>query len=126
MLIVGSVSRAALRSDATNTARRLGDVAGIEPAMRSLVQMKSAPCATSISARNDTRPTAMRQYRLRYHGLVPLYISGLVAGAPHGEDDGRIRRVLFDLFPQALDERVHASHGHERLVLPDAGEERLA
>jgi len=67
----------------------------------------------------------MRQYRLRYHGLVPLYIRGLVAGAPHGEDDGRVRRILFDLFPQALDERVHASHGDERLVLPDAGEERL-
>src|SRR5258705_7590797 len=94
--------------------------------MRSLVQMKSAPCATSISARNDTRPTAMRQYRLRYHGLVPLYIRGLVAGAPDGEYDRGIRRVLFDLLTQALDQRVHASHGHERLVLPDAGEKRLA
>ena len=57
----GSVSSAALRSEATSTASRRGDVAGIEPAMRSLVQMNSAPCATSISARNATRPTAMRQ-----------------------------------------------------------------
>ena len=38
------------------TARRRGDRAGIEPAVRSTIQTKSALCAASISARNAKRP----------------------------------------------------------------------
>src|SRR6266850_1232847 len=156
MSIAGSVSSAAVRSDATSTARRRGEVAGIEPAMRSLVQMKSAPCAMSISARNATRPIAMRQYRLRYQswlsldslcslgtgGASPLDslrslgmtrgtgvasdIGCLVARTPHGEDHGGIGGVLLDLLPQPLDQRVDAAHGDERLILPDPAEQRFA
>jgi len=39
----------------------------------------------------------------------------LVAGSPHGENDGRIRRVLLDLLPQPLEQRVDAADVHERL-----------
>src|SRR5712691_2438276 len=94
--------------------------------------MKSAPCAPSISARNATRPTAMRQYRLRYQVvLAPSRVEGsdigcLVARTPHGEDHFRLRRILFDLLPQPLDQRVHAADGDKRLVLPDTGQKRLA
>src|SRR5262245_48062736 len=93
--------------------------------------MNSAPCATSISARKATRPTAIRQYRLRYHAvLVPsavegLNISCLVSRAPHRENHFRLRRIPLGLFPQPLDQGVHAAHGDERLILPDPTEERL-
>src|SRR4051812_8680521 len=104
MSMVGSVLSAELRSEATSTASRRGEVAGIEPAIRSLVQMKSAPCATSMSARNATRPTAMRQYRLRYQVGRMLDIGGFVPGAPHGEDDRRLRRIGLDFLPEPLDQ----------------------
>src|SRR5215470_765516 len=111
MSIVGSASSAALRSDATRTARRRGEVAGIEPAMRSLVQMKSAPWATSMRARNAMRPTAMRQKRLRYqltdNARPESDIRRLVPCAPYCEDHDRIGRVALDLLSQTLDQRVH-------------------
>src|SRR5262247_4032802 len=93
--------------------------------------MNSAPCATSMSARKATSPTAMRQYRLRYHTvLVPSEVEGLnicclISRAPHGKNHFRLRRVPLDLFPQPLDQGVHAANGDERLVLPDPAEERL-
>src|SRR5262245_44036019 len=86
--------------------------------------MKSAPCATSISARKATRPTAMRQYRLRYQTV--LDICRLISRAPHGKNHFRFPRVLLDLFPEPLDQRIHAAHGDEGLILPDPAEERLA
>src|SRR4051812_33399234 len=122
MSMVGSVLRAELRSDATSTASRRGEVAGIEPAMRSLVQMNSAPCATSIRARNATRPTAMRQYRLRYQVGRMLDVGRFVAGAPYREDHRRLRRALLDLLAEPLDEGVDAAHGDEGLILPDSAQ----
>ena len=51
-----SRASAAPTSDATRTASRRGERAGIEPAIRSVIQRKSAPSAASISARNAKSP----------------------------------------------------------------------
>ena len=37
-----------------------------------------------------------------------------------------LRRILFDLLPQPLDQRVDAADGDKRLILPHAAEERFA
>src|SRR5258707_4742348 len=92
--------------------------------MRSVIQRNSAPCAASMSARNAKRPSAMRQYRLWYQRGSD--ICRLVAGAPDGENHRRFRGVVFDLFPDALDQRVDAADGDERIVFPDLAEQRLA
>src|SRR5689334_18004921 len=132
-------------SEDTSSARRCGLLAGIEPAIVSVIQRKSAPWATSIKARNAMSPSPMRQYRLRYQrGLVPsaeglllsgvsdpgeveaLDICGLVATTPDGEDHRRLRGVLFDLLPEPLDESVYAARGDEGFVLPDLAEQRVA
>src|SRR5262245_32340746 len=110
---------AAPTSDATSTARRRGDRAGNEPAIVSVIQRKSPASATSISARNATRPSAMRQYRLRYQdGEEPLDIGGFVPGTPDGQDHRGVSRIGFDLLAKPFDQRIDASHGDERLVLP--------
>src|SRR5262245_36725029 len=120
---LGSRASAAPRSDATMTASRRGERAGTDPAIRSVIQRKNSPCAASISARNATSPSAIRQYRLRYH--TSSDIGRLVPAAPDGQDDRRIRGVLFDLLSQALHERVDAAHGDERRFLPRPAEKRV-
>src|SRR5688500_10143311 len=128
----GSSASAALISDATRSANRCGLRAGIDPAMRSVVQRKRAPWETSIRAMNATSPSPIRQYRLRYQRGPALSdvegpalsdvegsdIGGLIARAPHCQDDGRIGRVGFNLLPKPFDERVHAAHCDECLVFP--------
>src|SRR5687767_3891492 len=95
-----SRARAAPTSDATRTASRRGERAGIEPAIRSVIQRKSAPSAASISARNAKSPRATRQYRLRYHRLGN--IGCLVSGAPDGQDDLRLAGIGFHLLAEPL------------------------
>src|SRR6187401_1339386 len=116
--------RAVPRSEATSAASRLGERAGIEPAMRSVIQRKTLPSAASMMARKAMSPNAMRQYRLRYQR--GLDICRFIACPPHGQDDLRLCRIALDLLAHALDERIHAPHRHERLILPDFAEERCA
>ena len=87
-------SSAAPTSDATSTASRRGRRAGIDPAMRSVIQTKQRALRASINARNADSPSAMRQYRLRYQTRTGSDIGGLVARAPDREDHGRLRRVV--------------------------------
>src|SRR3989337_2348978 len=78
-----------------------------------------------MSARNANRPSAMRQYRLWYQRGSD--IGGLVARAPDGENHRRAPRgVVFDLLPDAFDQRVDAADGDERVVFPDLAEQRFA
>src|SRR5205809_996461 len=132
----GFAASAVPTSEATRTASRRGDRAGIEPAMRSVVQRKSAASAVSISARNAIRPNAIRQYRLRYQrgppfsgdaprGLAGSDIGCFVSSTPDGQNRFGIARRPLDLLPQTLDQCIDAANRHERLVLPDAAEKRL-
>src|SRR5215203_3004089 len=116
--------RAVPRSEATSAARRRGERAGIEPAMRSVIQRKMPPSAASMMARKAMRPSAMRQYRLRYQR--GLDICRFIACSPHGQNDLRLRGIALDLLAHPLDQRVHAPHRHEGLILPDLAEERFA
>src|SRR5687767_15958645 len=72
---------------------------------------------------NVNRPSPLRQYRLRYQR--GLDISRLVSRAPHGEDDRRRRGVALDLLAEPLHQRIDAAYGYERLVLPDAAQQRI-
>src|SRR3954470_3225020 len=129
----GLAAMAVPTSDATSTARRRGDRAGIDPAMRSLVHRNSAASAVSISARNAMRPKAIRQYRLPYQrssrfaagGGAGSDIGRFVAGTPDRQDRLRLARRAFDLLPQPLHQCIDAADGHERLILPDAAQEGL-
>src|SRR5262245_18667077 len=94
------------------------------PTKRSVSHRYIRPCASSRIASSAKKPNAMRQYRLRYH--TGSDIAELVAGAPHRQDEARLRRVGLDLPPHPLDERVHAALGDVRLVAPDAPHERVA
>src|SRR5688500_18731499 len=118
-----SRARAAPTSDATRTASRRGERAGMEPAIRSVIQRKSAPSAASINARNANRPRATRQYRLRCQRLG---IGSLISRAPHGENDFRLAGIRFHFFAQSLHQRVDAAHSHVCLILPDAVQQRFA
>src|SRR5687768_12062196 len=140
MSSAGSSASATPRSDETSSARRCGLLAGMEPAIRSVIQRNSAPCAASINARIAMSPRLIRQYRLRYQrrpgprelaDAVPsgddeLDIGCLVAPAPDGENDRRLGGVGFNLLPQALDERVDAAGCDERFVFPHLVEQRIA
>src|SRR5689334_22872021 len=105
----GLAASAVPTSDATRTASRRGERAGIEPAIRSLVQRKSAASAVSISARNAISPRAMRQYRLRYQRSSPRGdgcggaggrsgsgIGGFIAGAPDRQNGFGLAGNLLD------------------------------
>src|SRR5688500_12809114 len=56
----------------------------------------------------------------------PSDVSALIAAAPDRENDFRIRRIRFDAAAQALHQRVDAAFGHECLVRPHPGQQRLA
>src|SRR5262245_35400079 len=77
-----------------------------------------------MRASNAKSPRAMGEYRLRDHS--GLDIGGVVAGAPHRQDDIGIRRPALDLLAQALHQRVYAANGYERLILPDLAEKRFS
>src|SRR6476619_797614 len=129
----GLAASAVPTSEATRTASRRGERAGIEPAIRSLVQRNSAASAVSISARKAIRPNAMRQYRLRYQRSSPRgdvdgdEASGrTVSGTPDRENGLWLAGGLLDLLAQPFHQRVDAAHGHEGLIFPDPAEERLS
>src|SRR5262245_43349620 len=92
--------------------------------MRPVIQRKTVPCTRSSVASSATKPSAMRQYRLRYHTCSG--IGELVPGPPDGEDVLRIARVGFDLLPQPLDHGIHAAFRDVRLLRPHALEQHLA
>src|SRR4029453_14115251 len=127
----GSAVSAAATSDATSSASCRGDSADVSLAVCCVTHSTSAPCAATINANDATTPMAMRQYKLRRImrrrscGLRRS-LARLVTGAPHGEDHLRVRPVVADLLAHALDQRVHAAVGDERLVLPDLAQQCLA
>src|SRR4051794_1120870 len=87
-------------------------------------QTNNAPCATSSTASSATKPTPIRQYRLRYQ--LRSDIGELVSRAPHGEDQARLGGFVLELLAQPLHQRIDAAHRDMRVVAPDALHERFA
>src|SRR5262245_56146324 len=93
--------------------------------MRPVIHRKIPPCTTSSVASRQTKPSAMRKYRLRYQ--TRSGIGGeLVSRAPDGDQVLRLARVGLDLLAQPFHQRVDAALGDMRLCRPDALEQHLA
>ena len=84
---------APLTSVATSAASRRGGRAGIDPAMRSVIQRKSAPWAASIKAGMRKVPARCAS---KFRSHCSLDISRLVAGPPHSQDHVGIGGLRFD------------------------------